>query len=85
MKDDKTNYRNRRLNRNKSYDTTNEKKNLLVASNDGDEIKNILSFNEEVKDIPNYDNLEVVPINTKKKKLNFCYKLYQVSLKKILL
>ncbi len=73
MKDDKTNYRNRRLNRNKNYDTTNTKKNLLVASNDGDEVKNILSFNEEVKDIPNYDNLEVVPRNTKKKKLNFSF------------
>ena len=69
--EDKSIYTNRRHNRHKNSQENKQKKNLFIENNDGDEVKNILEFNESIKkSLPDYGEIDVVPKKEEKKKFN---------------
>ena len=69
--EDKSIYTNRRHNRHKDSKENKQKKNLFIENNDGDEVKNILEFNESIKkSLPDYGEIDIVPKKEEKKRFN---------------
>ena len=73
--EDKSIYTNRRHNRHKNSQENKQKKNLFIENNDGDEVKNILEFNESIKkSLPDYGEIDIIPKKEKKKRFNLNFK-----------